>query len=84
MFMSYEILSNMATSISELKKNPMAVIKSAQGDALAILNHNKPVGYCVPPKIYEAMLDIIDDLELVKIVEERLQEEAIAVNIDDL
>ena len=43
--MSYEILSNMVTSISELKKNPMAVIKSAQGDALAILNHNKPVDF---------------------------------------
>ena len=82
--MSYEILSNMVTSISELKKNPMAVIKSAQGDALAILNHNKPVGYCVPPKIYEAMLDIIDDLELVKIIEERSQEESIVVNINDL
>ena len=82
--MSYEILSNMVISISELKKNPMAVIKSAQGDALAILNHNKPVGYCVPPKIYEAMLDIIDDLELVKIIEERSQEESIAVNINDL
>ena len=82
--MSYEILSNMVTSISELKKNPMAVIKSAQGDALAILNHNKPVGYCVPPKIYEAMLDIIGDLELVKVIEERSQEEAILVNIDDL
>ena len=81
--MSYEILSNMVTSISELKKNPMAVIKSAQGDALAILNHNKPVGYCVPPKIYKAM-DIIDDLELVKIIEERSQEESIAININDL
>lgn len=82
--MSYEILSNMVTSISELKKNPMAVIKSAQGNALAILNHNKPVGYCVPPKIYEAMLDIIDDLELSKIIEKRSKEEAIEVDLNGL
>lgn len=82
--MSYEILSNIVTNISELKKNPMSVLKSGQGEAIAILNHNKPVGYCVPPKIYEAMLDIIDDIELAKIIEERAEEEAMEININDL
>ena len=72
--------------IQELKKNPMATIESASGEALAILNHNKPVCYCLPPDIYEAMLDIIDDIELAKIVRERLnnKHEVIEVDINDL
>jgi antitoxin StbD len=82
--MSYEILSNIVTNISELKKNPMSVIKSGQGEPVAILNHNKPVGYFIPSKIYEVMLDIIDDINLAKIVEERSKEKAIDCNIDDL
>ena len=83
--MSYEILSNMVASISELKKNPMATIESAKGEALAILNHNRPVCYCIPPNIYEAMLDIIDDIELAKIVQVRLDSEiGVKININDL
>ncbi|WP_316354978.1 type II toxin-antitoxin system Phd/YefM family antitoxin [Candidatus Trichorickettsia mobilis] len=82
--MTYEILADIVASISELKKNPMATIKSANGEALAILNHNKPVCYCISPEIYEAMLDIIDDIVLAKIVREREGEEGIEVDINDL
>ena len=82
--MSYQILSNIVTSISELKKNPMTVIKNTGGNVFAILNHNKPVGYCVPPEIYETMLDIIDDIEMAKLIEERKNEKAIFVDLNEL
>ncbi|WP_288987585.1 hypothetical protein [uncultured Pseudoalteromonas sp.] len=45
--------SNLITSISELKKNPMAVLAASNGQAVAVLNRNKPVFYCVPVKLYE-------------------------------
>lgn len=82
--MSYEIHSNLVASISELKRNPMATIVSASGEPLAILSHNKPVCYCIPPLLYEAMLDLIDDIYLSSIVKEREGEESVEVDINDL
>lgn len=78
------ILANMAASITDLKKEPMQVVNSAGGEALAILSHKEPVFYCIPAKKYEEMLDILDDLYLSQIVRERENEPMIKVSIDDL
>ncbi|MBO9484456.1 MULTISPECIES: type II toxin-antitoxin system Phd/YefM family antitoxin [Gammaproteobacteria] len=80
----HPILADVSAGISELKKNPMAVLKEANGETVAILNRNQPVFYAVPAHVYEAMLDALDDLELAAIVEERKNDERIRVNIDDL
>ena len=82
--MTHQILSSSITSISELKKNPMAVLKKTQDDALAILNHNKPVGYCLSPEAYEAILDVIDDIKLVEIIHKRSKEKNISIDLNDL
>lgn len=47
-------------SISDLKKNPTEVALSGDGEAVAILNHNTPVFYCVPPELYQRMIDAIN------------------------
>ena len=44
-------------SISGLKKNPTEVALSGDGEAVAILNRNKPAFYCVPPELYQRMID---------------------------
>ncbi|WP_422412287.1 MULTISPECIES: type II toxin-antitoxin system Phd/YefM family antitoxin [unclassified Endozoicomonas] len=80
----HPILADVSAGISELKKNPMAILKEANGETVAILNRNQPVFYAVPAHLYEAMLDALDDLELAAIVEERKNDERIRVNIDDL
>lgn len=82
--MTHIICSDIVASITELKSNPMATIKSAHGKPLAILNRNQPVFYCISPDLYEAMLDLIDDIELCKIIEARTFEKEIPVEIDDL
>ena len=46
-------------SISDLKKNPTEVALSGDGEAIAILNRNTPVFYCVPPELYQHMLNQI-------------------------
>ena len=81
-----QILAECSASISELKKNPSALIAKAQGSPVAILNHNKPAAYLIPAETYEWLLDALDDHELSKIVEERRndKEAAIEVSIDDL
>ena len=82
----YQVLSNFAASISELKKNPSELIEKAHGETVAILNRNTPTAYLVHPKVYEMLLDAIDDLELNELVKERINDlnKAIEVNLDDL
>jgi len=78
------ILADQSVGISELKLNPNAVIEAAHGQAVAILNRNKPVAYLIPADAWEAILDRLDDIKLVQIVKEREGQAAVKVNIDDL
>ncbi len=81
-----KILSPYSASISELKKNPTALLKEADGASVAILNHNRLTAYLVPADAYETMMDIIEEYELGKLVRERESQEALAfeVNINEL
>ena len=82
--MTNQIYSEVTASISELKKNPMAAVDSGEGIPIVVLNRNKPAFYCVPAEIYEAMLDRLDDQEMVAIVKERLVEPSIRVDLNEL
>ncbi|WP_028863863.1 type II toxin-antitoxin system Phd/YefM family antitoxin [Psychromonas aquimarina] len=81
-----QVLADCSASISELKKNPTALLNEADGSAIAILNHNKPAAYLVPAETYEFLMEMLDDYELAKIVESRRGDlsEAVEVDIDDL
>ena len=76
------ILSRFSASISELKKNPTALLKRAEGASIAILNHNRPTAYLVPANVYELMMDFIEDYELGQIVRERQAEKVDAIEVD--
>ena len=78
------ILSNMSASITELKKDPMGTVQAADGAAIAILNHNTPAFYCVPAKTYEALMDMLEDMELNAIADAREGQEVIRVEWEDL
>lgn len=80
----YQILADNATSISELKKNPMAVLAQAGGMPVAVLNRNQPAFYCIPAKAYELLMEKIDDIELAKLVKERQSSDEIELSLDDL
>lgn len=82
--MTYLMLTDVAASISELKANPMKVVASGQGLPVVVLNRNEPAFYCVPAAAYEAMMELIDDMELLKLVKARQAEESIKVSLDDL
>ena len=82
--MTTRILTEAAASISELKANPMKVALSAHGEAIAVLNRNEPVFYCIPAETYELMMDHIEDLELISIAEARKNEETLKVSLNDL
>lgn len=82
--MSHQLLAEIASSISELKANPMKVVASGGGMPVVVLNRNAPAFYCVPAPAYEAMMDLIDDRELLKQVKKRLGETSIKVAFDEL
>jgi antitoxin StbD len=70
--------------VSDLKRNPSAVIAAAGGQAVAILNHNRPAAYLVPAAAYEKIMDYLDDIELVQLAKERLGGPTLKVTIDEL
>jgi antitoxin StbD len=74
----------MAVSVSDLKKSPTAVMEEAQGEAVAVLNHNRIMAYMVPADIYEAMLERLDDLYLAELAKARAGEKGEPVDIDAL
>ncbi|MFI3189235.1 antitoxin [Crenothrix sp. D3] len=81
-----QILAPFSATISELKKNPTALLNQAQGEAIAIINHNLLTAYLVPANVYEQLLEKLEDYELGQIVKERQAEKhlAVEVSLDDL
>lgn len=82
--MSTRILAEFATSITELKSNPMKAVASGHGMPIAVLNRNEPAFYCVPAEAYEILMDKIEDLELLAIAKERENDTSLKVSINDL
>lgn len=60
----------------------MATVNAGEGYPVAIINRNQPAFYCVPAKLYEQMLDPLDDGELVKLVHERSNQRLPDVALD--
>lgn len=82
--MGKPLLADYGISISELKKNPSAAIRAADGAPVAILNRNTPEAYLVPAEAWEEIMDTLDDMRLAEIVRERAGQEEIEVSVDDL
>ncbi|HEY3327980.1 MAG TPA: type II toxin-antitoxin system prevent-host-death family antitoxin [Novimethylophilus sp.] len=79
-----QLYANTSVSISELKKNPSAIIESAEGFPVAVLNHNRPAAYLVPVAAFEAMMEQLDDQALARLIKERQAEATVKVSLDDL
>ena len=78
------LMTTQTVSMSEFKRNPAAVLKSANNRPVAVLNHNKPAFYMVQPVLFEALLEEMADRDLEALVLSRLaeQDDAIEVDID--
>ena len=84
--MANRVLTEIAVSISEHKKNPMASVAAGDVMAVAVLNRNEPAFYCVPAKAYEQLMDLVEDLELDRLTDSRLADgqEPVRVSLDAL
>ncbi|WP_253308489.1 MULTISPECIES: type II toxin-antitoxin system Phd/YefM family antitoxin [unclassified Rickettsia] len=80
------IYANLTASISEFKKSPTALLDKSSGEPIALLNHNKPTAYLIPAKLYEQIVEVLDDGYLLELAQIRLKEKtnAVAVDLNDL
>ena len=80
------IYADYSVSMSEFKKNPAQILRTAGEKPVAVLNHNRPAFYMVTPKLFEALVEELADRDLVEVARQRLanKDAAIEVDIDSL
>ena len=82
--MTFTVLAKVAASVTDLKKDPMGTFRESGGDPMVILNRNEPAFYILSPERYELLLEMIDDVELARLVNERRGNPTVKVDIDEL
>lgn len=83
--MTYQILSNTAASITDLKRNPIGTVQEGEGNPVAILNRNEPAFYCVPPELFAWYVELAEDALLNQLADDRMTSpEIVSVSLDDL
>ena len=81
------ILADVGVSISDLKRNPAAVVAAAKVQQVAILNRNRPVAYVISPDVWDHILDIFDDLKIAREMDAFTDDDladAVTVKLEDL
>jgi antitoxin StbD len=76
------IFADLSVSMSEFKRNPAQVLRTAGEKPVAVLNHNRPAFYMISPKLFEALVEELADRELVNLARQRLLEKDSAVEVD--
>ncbi len=76
------LMTQQTVSMSEFKRNPASVLRSANHRPVAVLSHNKAAFYMVEPALFEAMLDQMADRDLENLVRSRLEQKAQAISVD--
>lgn len=76
------IYADYSISMSEFKKNPAQVLRTAGEKPVAVLNHNRPAFYMITPKLFEALVDELADRDLVELVRQRLARKDTAFEVD--
>ena len=71
-------------SVTELKRNFADIIRQAGDDPVAVLNHNRPEAYLLSATHYERLLERLEDLEDVRLVQERADGPFVEVGLNEL
>ena len=78
------ILSKRSVSVTELKRDYAHIIKTADDEPVAVLNHNRPEAYLLPAAHYERLMAHLEDLEDAKLARERADGPFVKVGLNDL
>lgn len=66
------LLTNLTISMSDFKKNPAKVLRDAGDEPVAVLNHNKAAFYLLDPTLFEALIDEVEDAQLMPLLRQRI------------
>ncbi len=66
------LLTDLTVSMSDFKKNPAKVLRDANAQPVAVLNHNKAAFYMVDPELFEALIDEVEDAQLLPMLKARI------------
>lgn len=78
------VLSHLAVSVTELKRNYAGILKQADDGPIAVLNHNRPEAYLLPASHYEQLMEHLEDLEDAQLARERSAGPFVEVSLDAL
>ena len=82
------LLTDLTISMSDFKKNPAKVLRDAKTQPVAVLSHNKAAFYMVDPVLFEALIDEVEDAQLLPMLRARIASAAkgryIEVDIDSV
>ncbi len=78
------ILANATVSVTELKRNFSSILRAADDQAIAVLNHNRPEAYLLSAAHYEQLMAYVEDLEDARLVRERQGGPFVEVTLDEL
>jgi antitoxin StbD len=76
------IYADYSISMTEFKKNPAQVLRTAGEKPVAVLNHNRPAFYMLTPKLFEALVEELSDRHLVELLRQRLARKDTAIEVD--
>ena len=76
------IYADYSVSMSEFKKNPAHVLRTAGEKPVAVLSHNRPAFYMVTPQLFESLVEELADHDLIDIVRDRLARKTTAIDVD--
>ena len=76
------IYADLSVSMSEFKKNPAQILRSAGEKPVAVLNHNRPAFYMLTPRLFEALIEEMTDRDLQELVRTRLAQKDAAIEVD--
>ena len=77
-----KLYSDLTISMSDFKKNPAKVLREAGNRPIAVLNHNKAAFYLVEPRLFETMIEDLEDARILPLVRARLADRDKAVEVD--
>jgi antitoxin StbD len=84
MTITHTIHAKTTVSMTDLRRNPSKIMEIAGDLPVAVLNHNKPEAYLLSAKAYEALLELIDDVSLIKTIQARKGGKTIKVKLGEL
>lgn len=67
------LLTDLTISMSDFKKNPAKVLRDAGSKPVAVLSHNKTAFYMIEPELFEALMDEVEDMQLLPLLKQRIK-----------